>query len=892
MSSPSPSQPYQRVADDAAAAAAAAAVPAAYKDPVASQSPAASFFGFPPPPPPGQQQPQQYLYQPLLGPSAPGSYQSYSQYPPPPSQHQQFQFGTFGPMSQSVGIPMDTLGFRRGTTFLRKPTKMVKQEIELVQGEFILDVPLSSDYAANVRYKEDEEFTHLRYTAVTQQADDYATSYTLRQKEKGRRTKIAVVCTMYNEDEQLFTKTMSAVMDNIAYLCTFNGKKGWDANSWRDIVVVIVSDGVKPCNPRTLEVLGAMGCYMEGLQRGVVNGKSVHAHLFEFTTQVRISQKLEPKFCTNENNKIVPMQTIFLLKEKNAKKINSHRWFFNAVCKVLDPEVCILIDVGTKPTKQSFYHLYRAFERNGNVAGACGEIAAELGPAWRNLMNPLVAVQNFEYKMSNILDKPLESVFGYISVLPGAFSAYRYQALQGQPLAQYFKGEALHNDHTIEKPNVSESNMYLAEDRILCFELVMKREKRYILKYVKSAKAETDVPTEFSDLIKQRRRWFNGSFFASVYAVQNFYRIFGSDHTIFRKFMLLVETFYNAINLVYSWFNIGSIYCCFYFMFNITSDKLIAACTSGIVSKPGQDLFYPYSGAVSTVMRGVYIGTFITMVIASLGNKPDTIRPLLVIIAVIFALLMVLMLTLIVWTIYIQIRDIPDFVESFSDLMAYLPTNPNFYNLVISLLSTYVLYIVSSLIYLDPWHPFTCLLQYLLMTPSFSNILMVYAFCNIHDISWGTKGQDSTPSGPTVQTNKNEKGKQVTTTEVPAPDYGNELAKLKEMAIELSNPHAVVERSSSRKTSEDHFKAYRTYVLMFWFLSNFILVFVLTNEYVMRAMSSATVTILKDGTKINGPNPFLIFLLWSIVGLTGIRFAGSMVYWVQWVLERGADAVM
>lgn len=56
--------------------------------------------------------------------------------------------------------------------------------------------------------------------------------------------------------------------------------------------------------------------------------------------------------------------------------------------------------------------------------------------------------------------------------------------------------------------------------------------------------------------------------------------------------------------------------------------------------------------------------------------------------------------------------------------------------------ATYGLYLISSLLYFDPWHMLTSFIQYLLLLPSYVNILLIYAFCNLHDVSWGTKGDN------------------------------------------------------------------------------------------------------------------------------------------------------
>jgi len=46
--------------------------------------------------------------------------------------------------------------------------------------------------------------------------------------------------------------------------------------------------------------------------------------------------------------------------------------------------------------------------------------------------------QYMEYKISHFVDKSFESCFGFISVLPGAYSMFRWDAIKGDPLNSFF----------------------------------------------------------------------------------------------------------------------------------------------------------------------------------------------------------------------------------------------------------------------------------------------------------------------------------------------------------------------------------------------------------------------------------------------------------------------
>jgi chitin synthase len=189
------------------------------------------------------------------------------------------------------------------------------------QGNLVIDIPVADKVLKFAGYKTGE-FTYTRYTAITCGANDFADKgYVLRQQESGRNTEIFIVVTMYNEDHLLFCKTMVALMKNIRYLCSLDSNI-WGKDGWKKVVVCIVADGRNKINRKVLDILGIMGVYLDGIMKDSVNDNPVVAHMFEYTTQMCISQDREKELRVRGfESGFFPMQILFCLKEKNAKKV-------------------------------------------------------------------------------------------------------------------------------------------------------------------------------------------------------------------------------------------------------------------------------------------------------------------------------------------------------------------------------------------------------------------------------------------------------------------------------------------------------------------------------------------------------------------------------------------
>lgn len=718
-----------------------------------------------------------------------------------------------------------------------------KKRVQLTNGNLVVDLNVPPKLILPRRGE--PETTRTRYTAVTCDPDDFEKKgFFLRQNENGRKTELFICITMYNEDEVLFCRTLYGVMRNISHLGTRKNSQTWGPNAWEKVVVCIIADGRKKVHPRVLDCLTLLGVYQAGdHMKNMVNGVPVTAHLFEYTTSFALDPNIHFKY---PDKGIVPTQIIFCMKEKNQKKINSHRWFFNAFAPMLQPNVCILLDVGTRPGNTSLYRLWKVFDLDSNVGGACGEISAYKGKKWSLLLNPLVAAQNFEYKISCILDKPTENMFGYISVLPGAFSAYRFIALQNDehgrgPLASYFKGEVLHGHDT----DIFTSNMYLAEDRILCFELIAKANSNWILRYVNGAVGETDVPDGLPEFISQRRRWLNGSFFAATYAIAHVGQILRSGHSLTRKIVLMIETFYNIINLTFSWFSIGNFYLFFVVLTSSLEDPSFGL--------PGIQYFNSF---IHYVMVCLIAACFLF----SMGNKPRASQWKYKTTAIILSLIMAYMI----------------FASTFCAIQAVNQGGGANDAILFSIIVSYGLYALSSLLAFDPWHMITSFIPYLLLSPTYINILNIYAFSNLDDISWGTK-QDAVPEtdlGAVVQNSQSQVDVEMLSSPADFNSlYEEALENFRQRYTEKDKkkPEKTPTEAEKDMAARDYYANVRTNVLLAWVLSNGVLLVAILG-------GSQPSDTFANPDSVSRTKGYLLFVLVFTAISNSVRFLGSTLY--------------
>lgn len=189
-------------------------------------------------------------------------------------------------------------------------------------------------------------------------------------------------------------------------------------------------------------------------------------------------------------------------------------------------------------------------------------------------------------------------------------------------------------------------------------------------------------------------------------------------------------------------------------------------------------------------------------------------------------------------------------------------------NIVISLLSTVGLYFYSSFLYLDPWHMFTSSLQYFLLLPSYICTLQVYAFCNTHDVTWGTKGDNriNTDLGTARIINGS-----VVEVEMPSEQldidsgYDAALRNLRDR-LEVPSPPP-----SEAQLQEDYYRAVRTYMVSVWMVANVVLAMAVSEVY---------------GVNTGGTNVYLAVILWSVAVLALVRVIGSTTYAVLSVVHK------
>ncbi|KAG9192121.1 hypothetical protein G6011_10855 [Alternaria panax] len=111
---------------------------------------------------------------------------------------------------------------------------------------------------------------------------------------------------------------------------------------------------------------------------------------------------------------------------------------------------------------------------------------------------------------------------------------------------------------------------------------------------------------------------------------------------------------------------------------------------------------------------------------------------------------------------------------------------------------------------------------------TYINVLMVHAFDNWHEVSWGTKGSDKGDSLPSANVIKGTSDVMVEEAEQEQEDIDSCIEKVVHRA--LASIAKTGDDKPARKDIDDSYRSFRTGLVYSWLLSNLALRIVVTSD--------------------------------------------------------------
>ncbi|XP_052704306.1 chitin synthase chs-2-like isoform X2 [Crassostrea angulata] len=291
---------------------------------------------------------------------------------------------------------------------------------------------------------------------------------------------------------------------------------------------------------------------------------------------------------------------------------------------------------------------------------------------------PVVWYQRFEYAIGHWLQKSAEHMFGCVLCSPGCFSLFRVKALMDDNVMRTYATLPTEARHFLQYDQ--------GEDRWLC---TLMLQQGYKIEYCAAAEAITFAPEEFKEFFNQRRRWMPSTMANIMDLLQSYARTTKVNPNISYFYV-----FYQIILFLSS---------------VLGPSTVLLALESAIGSVFGVAPWLAYL---------LIYGPTVLFIIICLKAKTDTQLNWAMVLSAIYSLLMMAV-----------------FVGTLVSIASegwYTPTGMFFYILVGT-------FIIAGLLHPHEFGDLLWGVLYFICIPAGYLFLIIYAICNLNNVSWGTR---------------------------------------------------------------------------------------------------------------------------------------------------------